>query len=302
MNELQIRRDALADVVIGAVMEAFQKLADHREDIAQLWSEFAHLQPGETIKGCRTKGEFCDQHLHRNIRSVQYMLRGGNHNRRETVSRPTTIQVIEGETVSRPTLEDIEANEIYQDENAVMVKVRLGDVQPNPFLKAIKGGDLPPASAPPKQGKAITLKEWRGLGRPTSVPYRLPSLKVPLVLPPSTGDLSEDNHIRHAFARALDYPYPFHIEGVPIIPVVFDQIRLAQVVNEQSRLKSLGKFREASCLEGLIVELMCEHGKEIERKKQKQQEDEAMDLYTWIRQRLDMEDVDRRKGRRMMND
>ena len=87
MNELQIRRDALADVVIGAVMEAFQKLADHREDIARLWSEFAHLRPGETIKGCRTKKEFCETRLRRTPRAIQYMLAGGNpNNRREIIS------------------------------------------------------------------------------------------------------------------------------------------------------------------------------------------------------------------------
>src|SRR5438105_2890820 len=86
------QRDALADTVIGAVEAAFQKLAEHRDEIIELWSEFASLQPGETIKGCHTKKEFCEVHLRRDIRSVQYMLKGGNFNRGETVS-PTVVQV-----------------------------------------------------------------------------------------------------------------------------------------------------------------------------------------------------------------
>ena len=89
MEELQLMRDALADRVIGAVVSAFQKLAEHREDIETLWREFESLKPGETIKGCRTKTEFAETHLRRSIRSVQYMLKGGNFNRGETVSLPT---------------------------------------------------------------------------------------------------------------------------------------------------------------------------------------------------------------------
>jgi hypothetical protein len=83
---MQIRRDALADRVISAVTAAFQKLAEHQDEIRQLWSEFEILKPGETIKGCRTKTEFAEVHLRRNIRAVQYMLKGGNKNRGETVS------------------------------------------------------------------------------------------------------------------------------------------------------------------------------------------------------------------------
>jgi hypothetical protein len=93
-NELQMKREALADRVIGAVMEAFQKLAEHREAIAQLWDEFERLQPGETIKGCHTKTEFAKVHLRRNIRSVQYMLKGGNpQNRLHEIISPPVLEV-----------------------------------------------------------------------------------------------------------------------------------------------------------------------------------------------------------------
>jgi hypothetical protein len=88
-TELQLNRDALADRVIVAVTQAFQKLAEHRTEIAELWMEFETLRPGETIKGCRTKTEFCEVHLCRTIRSVQYMLKGGNPRRGETISPPT---------------------------------------------------------------------------------------------------------------------------------------------------------------------------------------------------------------------
>jgi hypothetical protein len=86
-TELQVRREALADRVTAVITAAFTKLAEHRAEIQELWDEFEKLQPGETIKGCRTKTEFCRTHIGRSLRAVQYMLAGGNHNRGETVSR-----------------------------------------------------------------------------------------------------------------------------------------------------------------------------------------------------------------------
>ena len=98
-DELQLSRDALADKVIGAVVSAFTKLAEYQEQIAQLWAEFESLKDGETIKGCRTKTEFCEVHLKRNIRTVQYLLKGGNHNRRETVSPPVVEVQVEDDSL-----------------------------------------------------------------------------------------------------------------------------------------------------------------------------------------------------------
>jgi hypothetical protein len=77
------QREALADTVIGA----FAKLAEHREDVARLWCEFEGLKKGETIKACHTKTEFCSVHLGRTMRTIQYMLNGGNpQNGREIIS------------------------------------------------------------------------------------------------------------------------------------------------------------------------------------------------------------------------
>ncbi len=78
----QKKREALAEKVVAA----FAKLAAHKTDIKNLWKEFEKLQPQETIRGCKTKTEFCEKHLGRSIRAVQYMLDGGNHSRGETVS------------------------------------------------------------------------------------------------------------------------------------------------------------------------------------------------------------------------
>jgi hypothetical protein len=78
VSKEEIRKEALANRVIHAFSVAYQKLAEHRQDIAQLWEEFETLAPDETIKGCRTKTEFAERYLHRNIRTIQYMLQGGN--------------------------------------------------------------------------------------------------------------------------------------------------------------------------------------------------------------------------------
>jgi hypothetical protein len=75
------RREDLADRVILAVGAAFSKLAEHKKEIRELWAAFDNLQPGEMIKGCTTKTEFAQQHLHRTPRAIRYMLRGGNTTR-----------------------------------------------------------------------------------------------------------------------------------------------------------------------------------------------------------------------------
>src|SRR5437764_11544883 len=103
ITDITAHREALADTVIGA----FAKLAEHRDDMMQLWREFASLQPGETIKGCGTKTEFCAVHLGRSMRAVQYMLAGGNpSNRREIISLPAPAEaaVLDYEHMSRREL------------------------------------------------------------------------------------------------------------------------------------------------------------------------------------------------------
>lgn len=65
-------REALAHKVAAA----FAKLADHREEVLQLWREFEKLKDGETIMECRNKTEFAKQVLGRSMRTVQYLLSG----------------------------------------------------------------------------------------------------------------------------------------------------------------------------------------------------------------------------------
>jgi hypothetical protein len=69
------------------VAEGFKALKDIEEDVRRLWAEFDALADDETIMGCATKTEYCEKVLGRSMRSVQYMLVGGNHQRHETVSR-----------------------------------------------------------------------------------------------------------------------------------------------------------------------------------------------------------------------
>lgn len=85
------RREELARKVAEGFQALSVKLADFEKDIRALWTEFDQLRSGETIAGCRTRKEFCEQVLHRNPRTVQYMLAGGNPVSKrgsETVSRP----------------------------------------------------------------------------------------------------------------------------------------------------------------------------------------------------------------------
>ena len=91
----QVDREALAKRVVEQVRLVGASLKDLETDIRALWEEFERLQDGETIMGCRTKGEFCDRILGRTPRAVQYMLKGGNPTDKrkkpcETVSRPLT--------------------------------------------------------------------------------------------------------------------------------------------------------------------------------------------------------------------
>jgi hypothetical protein len=83
------QREYLAKLVIYEFATTCVKLVDLAAAIRELWKEFENLPQGETILGCRTKTEFCEKHLHRKLRTIQYMLAGGNpHNktRREIIS------------------------------------------------------------------------------------------------------------------------------------------------------------------------------------------------------------------------
>jgi len=83
IKQREKEREALAK----KVAKGFRALKDIEEDVRRLWEEFDALADGETIMDCHTKTEYCEKVLGRTMRSVQYMLSGGN--RRETVSRPS---------------------------------------------------------------------------------------------------------------------------------------------------------------------------------------------------------------------
>jgi hypothetical protein len=89
-------REVLAQRVIACIGSIATKLAELEPDIRQLWVEFENLPKGETIRGCTTKKEFCEKHLHRTPRAIQYMLDGGNAanmaQRRENISLPPATE------------------------------------------------------------------------------------------------------------------------------------------------------------------------------------------------------------------
>jgi hypothetical protein len=94
-------REALASRVVEGHKVVCRKLRDMAEDIRALWTEFDALMPGEKIMGCTNRTQFCVKYLDRELRSVRYMLDGGNHNRhnrsktsiRETVSPMNTWEL-----------------------------------------------------------------------------------------------------------------------------------------------------------------------------------------------------------------
>jgi hypothetical protein len=77
-------RELLAQRVVDSCNFVAAKLKDLEADIRSLWAEFENLQTGETILGCKTKKEFCEQHLNRTPRAIQQMLK-----RSEQSSRPS---------------------------------------------------------------------------------------------------------------------------------------------------------------------------------------------------------------------
>jgi hypothetical protein len=81
-------REVLARNVVCLVQVVGDQLRDLEPMIRRLWAEFEALKTGETILGCTTKKQFCEERLRRTPRAIQYLLAGGNHNRSETVSLP----------------------------------------------------------------------------------------------------------------------------------------------------------------------------------------------------------------------
>jgi hypothetical protein len=71
-----MRNEELALFVAETNGNVLRKLAELQPYLEELWSRFSRLDKSQSIYGCRTKAEFCEKCLHRNIRAVQYMLYG----------------------------------------------------------------------------------------------------------------------------------------------------------------------------------------------------------------------------------
>lgn len=103
LNPCGINRHKLAEKIVKQFRALEARLTDFEDDIRALWIEFENLKEGELILGCRTKKEFCVQHLNRTPRAVRYMLNGGNENRDRDdghVTEQRTGDALTGETVS----------------------------------------------------------------------------------------------------------------------------------------------------------------------------------------------------------
>src|SRR5438445_3637638 len=63
---------------VAELGDAFRKIKEHRSDIAKLHGEFVKMakEPkSERICGCRTWTQFCNRKLHRDIRTIQILLK-----------------------------------------------------------------------------------------------------------------------------------------------------------------------------------------------------------------------------------
>jgi hypothetical protein len=96
MTALALSNEALGSHVENAVLGISKTLADLRPYIEELWTRFDALEPGQTIRGCRTRKEYCANVLQRTPRAVRYMLDGGNpvSKRGETVSPAESVQLV----------------------------------------------------------------------------------------------------------------------------------------------------------------------------------------------------------------
>ena len=133
----QLANEQLAKRVIKQVHALTPKLRDLEKDLRKLWSAFAHLPHGQKILGCRTKTEFCEKKLSRSMRTVQYLLNGGNNQtyipaaqRREFNSPP--------ESAAAPAVEYKQVH-VRGDENAPIFWKTLNN-RINPLLPSCSDG------------------------------------------------------------------------------------------------------------------------------------------------------------------
>jgi len=94
MNAVQLSNDKLGRLVEVAVGAISRKLSDLKPLVEELWRRFDQLEPGDTIRGCHTRKEFCEKCLGRTDRAVRYLLAGGNpdNHKRKLFPLPTPAE------------------------------------------------------------------------------------------------------------------------------------------------------------------------------------------------------------------
>jgi hypothetical protein len=144
-----IDRTAYREELAQRVAAAFAKLADHKDDIEELWAEFEALCDGETIKGCKTKTEFCDKVLGRSIRAIQYLISGRPsqakpRDRHEQSSRPEPA-VVEPATEPDKTTPVVESGDEPLSDAEIQLqlrtKIRQAEEQIRQWEKALPEND-----------------------------------------------------------------------------------------------------------------------------------------------------------------
>jgi hypothetical protein len=101
LNPRGMASEALAAYVADKGQILFLELIQLKPFIEELWVRFENLKPGETIYGCSTQKSFCETVLHKDPRTVRYMLNGGNPaSKRKRKALPSTS----AETVSAASL------------------------------------------------------------------------------------------------------------------------------------------------------------------------------------------------------
>ena len=75
-NIVRLSNDELGTYIQNSTLGILRRLDDLRPYYVELWKRFDELKDGETICGCTTRKQYCDDILKRSIRSVQYAING----------------------------------------------------------------------------------------------------------------------------------------------------------------------------------------------------------------------------------
>ncbi len=87
----KMQSEALARYIKTSMLKSFAELKPY---IEELWTRFDALKDGETIAGCTTRKEYCENVLNRTPRAVRYMLHGGNPANSQRPALPARGEII----------------------------------------------------------------------------------------------------------------------------------------------------------------------------------------------------------------